>query len=195
MATPTGDESFHSRGHPLPFTVADFWRWAVADLSANAIRGLVAEFLVARALVGASAAARVEWDAVDLLTSRGTAIEVKCSGHVQSWAQASLSRPSFDIAPKRGWSAATNTYAAAATRPARLYVFALHHHKERDTLDVQDVSQWSFFVVPTPLLDTKHPSTKRLSLASVITLSGSAVRYEELAVRVLSQELQLAGDG
>lgn len=54
-----GDEPFHDGGAPLPFMVSDFWRWGVANLTGNALRGILAEFLVARAL-GVASGARVE---------------------------------------------------------------------------------------------------------------------------------------
>lgn len=193
MSALTGDESFHSNGQPLPFTVADFWRWGVANLAGNALRGLVAEFLVARA-VHAPATNRVEWDAFDLRTPRGTSIEVKCSGYLQTWAQAALSRPSFDIALKRSWYAATNTYSETPTRPASLYVFALHHHQDRSTLDTRDVTQWSFFVVKTRKLNEAFPATKRVALSKLKALAGPPVGYGQLADRVRDLELQLQQD-
>lgn len=193
MSTLTGDEPFHSSGQPLPFTVADFWRWGVANLAGNALRGLVAEFLVARA-VQAPDATRVEWDAIDLRTPRGTSIEVKCSGYLQTWAQAALSRPSFDIAQKRSWYAATNSYSATPTRAASLYVFALHHHKDRPTLDPRDVTQWSFYVVATRQLNEAFPATKRVALTTLHTLAGPPVGYTQLADRVRDLELQLEQD-
>ena len=67
----TGTEVFHNDGEPLHFTVLDFWRWSGSDLLNNAQRGVVAEFLVARAL-GASGTVRVEWDAKDVVTPGGT---------------------------------------------------------------------------------------------------------------------------
>ena len=193
MSTLTGDEPFHADGQPLPFTVADFWRWGVANLAGNALRGLVAEFLVARA-VQAPDATRVEWDAVDLRTPQGTAIEVKCSGYIQTWVQAALSRPSFDVAQKRSWHAATNIYSATPTRPASIYVFALHHHQDRPTLDVRDLTQWSFFVVTTRRLNEAFPTTKRLSLGTLQALAGPPLGYAQLAERVRDLELQLLQD-
>lgn len=174
-----GDEPFHDDGSPLPFTVSDFWRWGVADLAGNALRGIVAEFLVARAL-GVSSGMRVEWDAVDLRTEDGVAIEVKCSGYVQTWMQQALSRPSFDIAAKRSWDAATSTYAAEPGRPARVYVFALHHHRERATASPLDVSQWSFYIVPTVELEEKFADQKRLGLAALEKITGP-VPYDGIA--------------
>jgi len=46
--------------------------------------------------------------ACDVTAPSGLRIEVKTSAYVQSWKQSKLSAISFDIAPKRGWDAATN---------------------------------------------------------------------------------------
>jgi hypothetical protein len=177
-----GNEPFHNHGTPLPFTVSDFWRWGAANLMSNALRGIVAEFLVAQAL-GMTSGSRVEWDAVDLRTVEGLSVEVKSSGYVQAWSQQALSRPSFDIAPKRGWDAATNTSAAQPSRPADVYVFSLHHHRERATADPRDVSQWSFFVLSTLVLDRQFAGRKRLGLGPLVKLARP-VRYTELAEAV-----------
>ncbi len=104
----------------------------------------------------------------------------KCSGYVQSWTQQAPSRPSFDIASKRGWDAATNTFAAAPGRPAQVYVFALHHHRELATADLRDVSQWSFYVLPTAVLNQRLPTGRSLSLGQLEKLS-SRVGFGDLA--------------
>jgi hypothetical protein len=143
------------------------------------LRGIVAEFLVARAL-GITSGARVEWDAVDLRTAEGIDVEVKCSGFVQTWTQQALSRPSFDIAVKRSWESTTNTYTTTPGRPANVYVFALHHHRERATADPLDVSQWSFYILPTVVLNTQFAGQKRLGLAQLQRITVP-VRYGDIA--------------
>ncbi len=74
----------------LNATVADFWRWAFSDLRDNTTRGILAEFLVAKA-VGDERSPRVGWDNFDVQAPGGPAIEVKCSAYLQSWAQKRLS--------------------------------------------------------------------------------------------------------
>lgn len=78
----------------LDATVADFWRWAFSDLRDNIIRGILAEFLVARA-VGDERGQRIGWDNFDVLAPDGTRIEVKCSAFLQSWAQKRSSQLTF----------------------------------------------------------------------------------------------------
>lgn len=52
-----GTEEFHNAGTSLGFNVADFWGWSVSDLVSNASRGILAEYIVGRA-VGADCLAR-----------------------------------------------------------------------------------------------------------------------------------------
>lgn len=78
----TGDERFSSGG----LTVADFWQWAFSDLRTNIVRGVLAEFLVARA-VGDHSALREAWDNWDVTTTSGIKVEVKSSAYLQSWRQ------------------------------------------------------------------------------------------------------------
>jgi hypothetical protein len=88
----SGDEPFHAAGRPIGAELGDFWRWAFSDLTSNALRGVLAEYLVARAL-GADRGARTEWDACDVCAPDGTRIEVKSAAYLQSWSQRILSTP------------------------------------------------------------------------------------------------------
>src|SRR5579883_2719990 len=144
----TGGERFWCGPEPLPFDVLSFWQWSAFDLASTALRGRVAEFLVAQAL-GVADGVRAEWDAYDLRSAGGATIEVKSEAYLQTWSQKAPSVITFDIAPTRYWDAATNLMAAEVRRQADLYVFALLAHQDKATLDPMDVSQWVFFVLPT----------------------------------------------
>ena len=48
-ARKTGAEPFTAGETPLGFAVLDFWQWSNSNLVGNALRGHIAEFLVARA--------------------------------------------------------------------------------------------------------------------------------------------------
>lgn len=137
----------------------------------NTLRGILAEYLVARAL-GLASGARTEWDSCDLRTAHGVKIEVKSAAYLQSWSQRSHSAISFDIAPKRGWDAATRTCAPAPCRSADVYVFALLAHREKTTLDTLDVSQWRFYVVSARRLDLDFNSQKHLGITALGRLSN-----------------------
>jgi hypothetical protein len=111
----TGAEPFTEADAPLGFSVLDFWQWSSSNLVGNALRGLVAEFLVARA-VGADGDIRSEWDSSDVTTATGLRIEVKSAAYLQSWAQRAESLISFDMRETLAWDAATNVFAPESER-------------------------------------------------------------------------------
>jgi hypothetical protein len=162
-----------------------FWRWAYSDLISNANRGVLAEFLVARAL-GVSDAPRVEWDEADI-RYQGKRIEVKTSGRVQSWH--AISRPKklavqFDIEPKQGWDATTGAIRTVPGRCADCYVFCFHSEDgPADTLDPLDPSGWELHVVPTSILNERFPLQKRLGLEPLRRLDCKTT-FAELSAAV-----------
>jgi hypothetical protein len=162
----SGAEQLHTNGLPLGVSLQQFWQWSGSDLISNSQRGILAEFLVALAL-GVDGGVRIEWDAYDVRTASGIKVEVKASGYVQSWPQQKLSRIGFDIAPKLGWDASTNTSAIEAARPADVYVFAVHAHIDQASIDPLDVTQWDFYVLGTPVLNQACRSQKRISLGTL----------------------------
>lgn len=56
----------------------NFWQWSSSYLLSNALRGVLAGYLVASALDVADGV-RVEWDADDLIARSGIKVEVKSS--------------------------------------------------------------------------------------------------------------------
>ncbi len=176
----TGSEQFHVSGQALGFDVLDFWRWSSSNLVGNALRGVLAEYLVARAL-DLTAGCRMEWDACDLRTPDGLAIEVKSAAYVQSWKQTRASRIVFGIQPSFGWDAATNTSFAERRRTADVYVFCLLHHTDAHTLDPLDLQQWTFHVLPTAVLDRRMPQQKTISLSALRALEPIACGFDGLA--------------
>ena len=179
----TGAEPFHRARNPLGFDVLDFWRWSASDLTSNVLRGILAEYLVARAL-NVSVECRIEWDACDLRLPDGTLVEVKSAAYVQAWQQSKPSRITFGIEPTYGWDAATNTSASNRGRSAAIYVFCLLHHADRATLDPLDLAQWTFYVLPTSVLNERCPTQKTISLASLRNLASPACEFSGLAAAV-----------
>lgn len=102
----------------LDATVLDFWRWSFSDLLMNTARGVLAEFIVAKALDISTDGVRPEWNPFDLITEDGIRIEVKSAAYIQSWAQKDYSTIQFGTAPRRGWDPETNTLDVEATRHA-----------------------------------------------------------------------------
>jgi hypothetical protein len=179
----TGTEPFHFSGAPLGFDLLLFWQWASSDLMGNALRGIIAEYLVARAL-GLETGVRAEWDACDLRTPKDLRVEVKSAAYMQTWDQRGPSQISFSIAPARGWDARTNTVADTICRAADVYVFALHHHMDKPTADPLDISQWTFYVLPVTVLNERCASQKRITLSSLLRLGPAGVPFGALRATI-----------
>lgn len=150
--------------------LGDFWSWACSDLANNTMRGVLAEYLVATAL-NAAAGTRTDWDTVDIRTPEKWRVEVKSAAYLQSWAQPRLSEIAFSIAPASGWDAQTGTTSAEVLRRSDVYVFCLLHHQDKQTLAPLDLDQWSFYVLPTQVLDERCPTQKSIRLSSLERLN------------------------
>ena len=181
-----GDEAFRVGDEDVDSSIFNFWRWANSDLLDNAARGVLAEFLVARAL-DSTCEPRHEWDAVDVRTECGLKVEVKSAAYAQSWSQCEPSKISFNIAPKKeSWNAKTNKYETydPPKRVADVYVFCLligqsdyPGPKPDPDPDPMDLNQWEFYVLPTWEL----PCQKTIGLKRLKDLVLGATPYEELA--------------
>lgn len=179
----TGSELFRNGSQPLSFDLLNFWQWSASDLASNALRGRLAEFLVAQAL-GVADGVRAEWDAYDLCSCGGATIEVKSAAYLQTWAQKGVSAIRFDIAPTRYWDTATYVLAPKSRRQADIYVFALLAHQDKATFDPMDVGQWMFFVVSTAVLNVRLPAQKQLGLAGLRRLNPVECGFEHLRVAI-----------
>lgn len=138
----TGAELFEG----LDATVGEFWSWAFSDLRDNTTRGVLAEFLVAKA-VGGSDGVRVGWDNYDVTAPDGTAIEVKCSAFLQSWAQKEHSKLSFGRLRAREFDASINEYSIDAKVRADVFAFAVQTQLDPAAYDMLDMAHWEFWVV------------------------------------------------
>jgi hypothetical protein len=175
----TGAEAFHHAGTPLGFDLLSFWRWSASDLASNALRGRLAEYVVAQAF-GIADNVRAEWDAFDLRTPSGVTLEVKSAAYLQTWAQKAPSTISFDIRPTRAWDPLSNEFATEVRRQAEIYVFALLSHRDKATLDPLNLEQWTFFVLRTAVLDAQLPVQRRLALSALLKLSPEHCGFENL---------------
>lgn len=175
-----GKEPFHVNGNRLGFDLLSFWQWAKSDLVSNATRGIIAEYIVARALGLAEKGVRDEWAPVDLETSSGIKVEVKSSAFVQSWHQKRLSSVTIKTPKTRAWDADTNTQSNESKRQADVYVFALLAHTDKATIDPLNLDQWRFYVLPTSVLDNRTRSQHSITLRSLEKLCSGAIAYAEL---------------
>lgn len=144
-------------------TLGDFWQWAYSDLTMNTTRGVLAEYLVARA-IGAREVVRDAWATYDLTSAEGVTVEVKSAAYIQSWPQRGPTRVSFNYEVREGLDPATQDYDRKPARHARVYIFALLTCMDQATVDPLDISQWEFYVVPTRWLDQRTRSQHSIGL-------------------------------
>ena len=114
----TGGEVFRLGKVKLPLNLLSFWKWNCSDLVSNATRGILAEYIVGRALGLAKNGVRDEWAAYDLCTPEGIKIEVKSAAYLQSWHQNRLSNITFATPKTRAWDPDTNIYSKDKKRQA-----------------------------------------------------------------------------
>ncbi|MDD5792635.1 MAG: hypothetical protein PUD22_08640, partial [Erysipelotrichaceae bacterium] len=114
------------------------------------------------------------------LTPEGISVEVKTSGYIQTWDQDKLSNIVFGIRPTLGWDSETNTYSSDKIRQADVYVFCVHKHKEQETINPLDISQWDFYVLKTEELNRRAPGQKSASLASILKMGAEKCAFSEI---------------
>jgi hypothetical protein len=175
----SGKERLLYQGKSLSFTLLDFWKWSTSDLLSNATRGVLAEFIVACALDIDINKPRGEWAAYDLITKDGIKIEVKSSSYLQSWSQKNYSTISCSIKKAFQWDSKKGMDTTKKQRAADVYVFCLLKHKDKDTVDPLDLSQWKFYVVSTEQLNNYKRSQHSITLPSLKKLT-KAVDYNEI---------------
>lgn len=169
-------------------SVGEFWRWAMSDLLNNRNRGILAEFLVAKALgEGTLTHPRLEWDCYDVVY-RSCRIEVKSSAYIQTWHSAPEQRSqlSFSVGASRCWDARTNTYSDDHKRHADLYVFCVFPADPGVySRDVLDLDQWAFYLTTTANLeDYVSPGQRQVGLALIRKACGDPVRHHQLKATI-----------
>lgn len=178
----TGDESLTVGGGQLAGgPVIDFWQWSLSSLLDNTVRGLFAEYLVARALGVTHAGVRVEWDAVDIVAESGLRVEVKSVSFLQSWAQTHTSTPTVSIPETLAWDPHTGRYDPESRRQADVHVICVLDVTDVADLDPLNLDQWRFLVIPTHVLNTQVPGQKSIVLHRLAALPGvTECTYTEL---------------
>jgi len=176
-----GNEKFSFNGKQIKTTLSDFWQWYVSDLVTNATRGVLAEFIVAKALHINTKIVREEWAEYDLKTSNHIKIEVKSAAYLQSWAQKKYSIISFSIKKSH------NNRLKKLKRQADVYVFALLHHKDKQTINPLKLEQWKFYVLATKEIDDYKRSEQSITLKSLEKLAQGSVDFFQLKKKVYSK--------
>lgn len=127
-------------------TALDFWRWAFSDIRNNTLRGIFAEWLVAR-LLNIPTKKRSDWDSYDLQTPDGIKIEVKASAYLQSWhSNHTLSKIKFSRLKTSTWDSEKG-HRANQSYNADIYIFCLQTETNPEKWDAFDISQWKFYIL------------------------------------------------
>lgn len=176
----TGDELFSNEGMHLNFSISDFWKWYASNTLHSALRGAIAEFIVAKAL-DLPCAVRQSWDAYDL-EYKGIKIEVKSSAYLQDDNGDNFSRISFSIAKHSHWN--ENEKWNNKVRHSNVYVFCLFSETDRDKADPLQIGQWQFYVLPTSVLDEQCGDRQTLSLSALLSLSPFQCTYSDLQATI-----------
>lgn len=175
----TGEEKLYVNGDPLPHDLLSFWQWSASDLVCNAMRGILAEYIVASA-VGMVSGNRTEWDAYDVETNEGIKVEVKSGAYIQSWSQKKLSTIQFGIRPTQGWDSGNGAYSNVVERQSDVYVFCVLGHQEQGSIDPLNMDQWDFYVLATKELNREVNAQKTISLSRLEALKPLKATYGEL---------------
>lgn len=191
VARKTGREKFRNGATECDFDLLSFWQWGASDLVGNTARGVLAEYIVAKAL-GIADVLRDDWRPFDLQTKDGLKIEVKSAAYIQSWKQDKPSIIQYGVPKRLAWDAKTGKLGTEVRRHAEVYVFALLNHKIRETIDPLDLAQWEFYVLPTKVLDERERSQHSISLASLQKLAGKPVGFGELGDAVKHRHIPTA---
>ena len=188
----TGEEKFYFENVELPLKLLSFWQWSCSDLLSNALRGILAEFIVASA-IDALDSPREEWDSYDLETKKGLKIEIKSSSYLQSWEQNKLSKIIFSIRPTITWGS-DNKRTTKKIRQSDIYIFCVLSHKEKSSVNPLDLSQWSFYILETSVLNRILRDQKTITLSSLIKLNPLKVKYDELKHKIEYLESEILGE-
>ena len=175
----TGKETFYLDGKKLPLDVLSFWKWSSSELLGNALRGVLAEFIVA-STIDILDKPREEWDAYDLKTKTGLKIEIKSSSYLQSWEQIELSKIIFGIQPTSDWDYSINKRSKEKMRQSDIYIFCVLSHKDKNSVDPLDLSQWDFYILETKVLNEKVKTQKTITLSSLLKLNPTKIKYDNL---------------
>ena len=179
MEIKTGDEHFIYDGMPAGFILDDFWRWQASDLLSNTLRGVLAEFIVAKALKIETSHPRVEWDAYDLLFHNRECIEVKASAYVQSWDQKKKTAVRFSIRPTKTWEGETG-FSDDVDRRSHMYIFCFLAECDREKVNPLLLDQWEFYPVLTSEINEKLGDQQSISLTTLKSLCPEAFDFISL---------------
>jgi hypothetical protein len=158
-------------------SLTDFWKWAMADLCDDDVKGWFAEWLVLK-LLGIESRRRVSWANSDVVTESGVRIEVKATAYWQSWKVLDeFGKPKAERSHQDGPdssirfrglrardSSGVTDMAKDRALKSDLYVFAFQHERDIVKWNAMDLSQWEFYVLTSVEVASITPA-RTVSLA------------------------------
>ena len=171
-----GTESFSG----TQATVSEFWRWGFGDLRMNIVRGVLSEFLIAKALGSDTSKPRDPWDNYDLHYGDIT-IEVKTAALWQSYPARRASKLVFTGLSRRRWDAETGLRRPEPEVIADIYIFAMHTCDKPTEYDPLSIDQWSYFVLTG---DAVRNSLGKSVSASSLQIHAQMCSFGELRAEV-----------
>lgn len=162
-----GGDPFHQDGESKEFSLYDYWRWMGSDLVMNVQRGVLAEYIVAKALEADTLKwPRSPWESNDVnLYEKDWPIEVKSSAHVQAWHRKNQkpTQVSFNIDTKK-YGAGDYKYGRSFYVGA--FVFCVLGEPSVPLVypDPLDLAQWEFYVLMSEVMDKELKNQKTIRL-------------------------------
>lgn len=183
----TGQEVFHQTGEKK-FNVLEFWQYGFSNLNSNVLRGALAEFIVENALKNVKdITVRNPWGDYDVETPHGKTVEVKCCSYLQDWDQKELSKVIWSglKAKKLYWSSAVGEFPTSTPDyKSDIYVLALFKHQDPATLDILNMDQWHFYVLPRAQLKEVSKNGGSITIQRLEKHNVAPIRFEELGQRI-----------
>lgn len=167
------------------FSVLDFWQYGFSNLNSNVLRGALAEFIVENALKSKKQIGiRNPWGDYDI-DLKNKKIEVKSCAYLQDWEQEKLSaiRWSGLKAKTLYWSSAVSSGTKkqkVKEYKADVYVLSLLDHKDHETLNITDLTQWKFYVLSKNDLKKFSKDSNSISLSRLEKNGVESVSFENL---------------
>lgn len=147
---------------------SEFLEWAHGQLLDNRNRGIVAEYIIAKAL-GLADTRRVEWDDVDLIY-KGYSIEIKSAANLQSWEQTAPVNCKFNIPKKMAYWDETLGRRLPLDPPRRMAdLYILCHYKQIDRTQANPLrpDQWDFYVLASATIEEQFGDQKQVALTRI----------------------------
>lgn len=160
-----GNERFILHGKELDLKICDFWSFQFSNLIDNL--GYVAEFLVAKALGKDFPDNCDGWTPYDIYYNR-TRIEVKATSYYQSW------KKENEVSEKRNFSIrkTNNSETNEIARQNDIYVFCVDEGRDVLSANPLNLDNWTFYVVPTSVINEKCGDQKTISLQKITQLDN-----------------------